>query len=63
MELLGVALWVGDGELVARHQQAADEVGGNLLGGAGEEALGEDWEVVGGRGGYGSGLGDEIIWR
>ena len=37
---------------VAFHQQAADEVGGDLLGGAGEEALGE---VLGGRGGYGSG--------
>ena len=34
------------------HQQAADELGGNLLGGAGEERLGE---VLGGRGGYGSG--------
>jgi hypothetical protein len=39
------------------HQQEADEVGSNLLGGAGEEALGEGWEVLGGRGGYGSGLG------
>jgi len=39
---------------LASHQQAADELGGNLLGGAGEEALGE---VLGGRGGYGSGLG------
>jgi len=35
-------------------QQAADELGGNLLGGAGEEGLGEE---LGGRGGYGSGLG------
>ena len=31
----------------------ADEVGGNLLGGAAEEGVGE---VLGGRGGYGSGL-------
>ena len=31
------------------HQQAADQLGGNLLGGAGEEGLGE---VLGGRGGY-----------
>ena len=31
----------------------ADELGGNLLGGAGEEGL---REVLGGRGGYGSGL-------
>ena len=40
------------------HQQATDEVGGNLLGRAGEEGLGE---VLGERGGYGSGLGDG--WR
>ena len=40
MELLGVAFWVGD------------ELGGNLLGGAGEEGVGE---VLGERGGYGSG--------
>ena len=38
---------------LALHQQAADELGGNQLGGAGEEGLGE---VLGGRGGYGSGL-------
>ena len=41
---------------LALHQQAADEVGGNLLGGAGEKGLGE---VLGGLGGYGSGL-DEV---
>jgi len=35
------------------HQQAADELGGNELGGAGEEGWGE---VLGGLGGYGSGL-------
>jgi len=34
------------------HQQAADELGGNLLGGAGEEGVGE---VLGKRGGYVSG--------
>ena len=39
------------------HQQAADELGGDLLGGAGEEGLGE---VLRGRGGYGSGLEDEV---
>ena len=39
---------------LAFHQQAANELGGNLLGGAGEEGLGE---VLRGRGGYGSGLG------
>ena len=38
---------------LALHQQAADELGGNQLCGAGEEALGE---VVGEAGGYGSGL-------
>ena len=46
---------------LALHQQAADEIGGNLLGGAGEEGLGECWE---GLRGYGSGLqqrSDEII--
>ena len=35
------------------HQQAADELGGNLLGGAGEEGVGE---VLGERCGYGSGF-------
>ncbi len=34
----------------------ADEVGGNLLGGAGEEDLGE---VLGVRGGYGGGFGED----
>ena len=34
---------------LAFHQQAADEVGGNLLGGAAEEGL---WECLGKRGGY-----------
>ena len=38
------------------HQQAADEVGGNLLGGAAEEGLGQ---VPGERGGYWCGL-DEV---
>ncbi len=38
---------------LALHEQAADELGGDLLGGAAEEALGE---VVGEAGGYGSGL-------
>ena len=28
------------------HQQATDEVGGNLLGGAGEEGWGEGWGVA-----------------
>jgi hypothetical protein len=38
------------------HQQAADEVGGDLFCGTSEEGLGESWEVLGGRGGYGSGF-------
>ena len=37
---------------MAFHQQAADELGGDDLGGAGEKGLGE---VLSGRGGYGSG--------
>ena len=40
---------------LALHQQAADELGGNLLGGAAEEGLGQ---VLGGIGGYGSGFRD-----
>ena len=43
---------------LALHQQAADELGGNLLGGAGEEGLGE---VLGGRGGYGGGFCEEVL--
>jgi len=42
---------------LAFHQQAADELGGNELGGAGEEGLGEG---LGERGGYGSGLGGKL---
>jgi hypothetical protein len=38
---------------LALHQQAADQLGGDLLGGAGEEGL---REVLGERGGYGSGF-------
>jgi len=44
---------------LALHQQAADELGGDLLGGAGEEGLRECWEVLGCRG-YGSGFGSKI---
>ena len=43
---------------LAFDQQAADEVGGNQLGGAGEEGV---RERLGKGGGYGSGLGDG--WR
>ena len=46
---------------LAFHQLAADEVGSNLLGGAGEEGLGEGWEALDRRGGYGSGLGEEVL--
>jgi len=35
--------------------------GSDLLGGAGEEGLGEGFKVLGGLGGYGNGLGDG--WR
>ena len=44
---------------LAFHQQAADQIGGNLLGGAAEEVLGQ---VLGGLGGYGSGMkGRKVI--
>jgi len=43
---------------LAFHQQAADEHGCNLLGGAGEEGLGED---LGERRGYWSGLEDNSV--
>jgi len=43
---------------LAFHQQAADQLGGDQLGGASEEGLGK---VLGGRGGYGSGLVDGSI--
>jgi hypothetical protein len=39
--------------LLAFHQQAADELRGDDLSGAGEEGLGERWEALGG---YGSGV-------
>jgi len=43
---------------LALHQQAADQLGGNELGGAGKEGLGERvWECWEGLGGYGSRLG------
>jgi len=42
---------------LALHQQAADELGGDDLGRAGEEGLRECWE---GLGGYGSGLGGMV---
>ena len=45
--------------LLAFHQQATNQVGGDQLGGAGEEGLGKGWEILGdGLGGYGSGFGD-----
>ena len=42
------------------HQQASDEVGGDLLGGTAEEGLGECWVVLVGRGGYGGGFRDWV---
>jgi len=53
--LLGIRLRFHDdapqqlATFLALHQQAADELGGNLLSGVGEEGLGEE---LGGRGGY-----------
>jgi hypothetical protein len=41
---------------LAFHQQAADEVWGDDLGGSGEEGFGEGWESAGGHVGNGSGL-------
>jgi len=41
---------------LAFHQQAADQLGGNLLGGAAEERSWQRREMLDGRGGYGSGL-------
>ena len=40
------------------YQQAADELRGNLLGGAAEEGLGKG---LGERGGYGSGFCEEVL--
>ena len=42
---------------LAFHQQATNQVGGDKLGGAGEESLGKGWEILGDeRSGYGSDL-------
>jgi len=40
---------------LAFHQKAADELGGDRLGGASLKGWGESWECLGG---YGSGYGD-----
>jgi hypothetical protein len=40
---------------LALYEQAANQRGGYDFGGAGEESSGEGWEVLDGRGGYGSG--------
>ena len=40
---------------LALHQQTADQLWGNLLGGAGEEALKKGWKGLDGRGGYWAG--------
>ena len=48
--------------LLRLHQWAANEDGSHHLNVAGEEGLGEGWEVLGnGLGGYGSGLGGMAI--
>ena len=41
---------------MAFQQQASDELGRNLLSGAGEKGMVESWEMLGGRGGYWSGF-------
>ena len=47
--------------LLAFHQPATNQVGGDQLGGAGEEGLGKGWEILGDGlgGGYGSGFGGD----
>ena len=40
---------------LAFREQATNQLGGDQLGGAGEESLGEGWEILDGRGGYRSG--------
>jgi len=45
------------------HQQAAHQLGGNELGGAGEEGWGEGLEGLRGRGGYGSGFETCLLSR
>ena len=52
-DVLSVGSVQGLHHLDAEVVMLADEVGGNLLGGAAEEGLGE---VLGGRGGYGGGF-------
>ena len=44
---------------LAFHQQAADELGGDDLGGAAEKDSWQRREVLDGRGGYGSGF----VWK
>jgi predicted ribosomally synthesized peptide with nif11-like leader len=41
---------------LAFHQQATNQLGGDQLGRAGEEATGEGWEILDGRGCYGEWL-------
>jgi hypothetical protein len=41
---------------VEQEASCDDGFGSNLRSGEAEEGLGEDWEVVGGRGGYGGGF-------
>ena len=49
--------------VLAFHQQAANQVGGDQLGRAGEKALGEGCEVLGdGERGYGVGSGERVAY-
>ena len=59
-DVLGVASVQRLDHLDAEVVMLADEVGGNLLGGAAEEGLGE---VLGGLGGYGGGYGRGFVWE
>ena len=57
-DVLSVGSVQGLHHLDAEVVMLADEVGGNLLGGAAEEGVGE---VLGGSGGYGSGFCEEVL--
>ena len=57
-DVLSVGSVQGLHHLDAEVVMLADEVGGNLLGGAAEEGLGE---VLGGRGGYWCGFCEEVL--
>ena len=60
--VLGIGLGFNDhapeqaAVVLAFHQPAAHQVRSNDFCGAAEEAVGQGWGILGGRGGYGSGL-------